>query len=314
MKRLLLLSVVMAAAAAFAQPVGVVSVRLTGDLTKDTYTYGAGECGTTIGITWTNSSTVFATCRMGTIRFWSTTGTCGGTAGADDVQYSSVPISQLSLNTGTFNVKIGELPGHITTSDGDGGTVINCPFATPKTLTQQLCVAYDYQTLGGFGTCTAATTPGQGNGLKLVYDTLPPSPPTIVNAVAQDGAANLEFSVDSDTVEVSIEVKGPSDADFQTAGTAVVANTNTVRATGLTNSTTYDVRLRGVDGAGNVSDPSDAVAITPILTNGLLGYYAGNNGELKGGCSTSAVGLMPLLFAAWALRSRFRRNKGSSSR
>ncbi|MGV3623477.1 MAG: MXAN_2561 family MXYO-CTERM-anchored protein [Archangium sp.] len=313
MKRLLLLSVLVSAAA-FAQPVGVVSVRPTADLTKDTYTYGAGECGNTIGVTWTNSSTVFATCRMGTLRFWSTTAsTCGTTAGTDDVQYASVPISQLSLNTGTFNVKIGELPGHVTTTDGDGGVIVNCPFSVPKTLTHQLCVAYDYQTLGGFGTCTAATTPGQGNGMKFVYDTLPPSAPTIVSHVAQDGAASVEFSVDSDTIEVSIEVEGPNDADFRTAATAVVANTNTVRATGLTNGVIYDVRLRGVDGAGNYSTPSDAVQVKPILTNGLLGYYAANNGELKGGCSTSA-GLMPLLFAAWALRSRLRRNKGSSSR
>lgn len=314
MKRLLLFSVLMSATAALAQPVGVISLRPTGDLTKDSYTYGAGECSSTITVTWTNSAAVnFTQCPSNGLKIWSTTASCTTAPATGDVSYDTIPALTLATaRTGTFNLKIGELPGHVTTMDADGGTIINCPFATPKTLTQQLCGAYDYAIVSGFGCGTATTV--QATGMKFVYDTLPPSPPTIVDHVAQDGAANLTFSVDSDTVEVSIEVKGPSDADFMAAGTAVVANTNTIRATGLTNSTKYEIRLRGVDGAGNVSNPSDSVEVTPILTNGLLGYYAANNGELNGGCSTSAAGLMPLLFAAWALRSRFRRNKGSSSR
>ncbi len=313
MKRFVFLTGLLSAAA-MAQPAGVISVRLLGDLTKDTYTYGAAGCSSTISLAWNNLSNVsFVQCPSNGLKIWASETSCTTTPGTNDKSYDTVAALLLATppRSGSFTVKLSELPGHVNTVDADGGVTVNCPFATATTKTQYICAAYDYAIISGFGCGTATTV--QANGFKFVYDTLPPAPPTIVSASAQDKAATIEFTADSDTVTVTVEVKGPSDADFRVAGTAIVVNTKQVRATGLANNTTYDLRLRGVDGAGNESNPSPITSVTPILTQGLLGYYASQNGELEGGCSSSA-GLMPLLLVAWALRSRIRRAKGNTSR
>lgn len=297
-------------------PVNSLSFRLPSDLNKDNYTYGAGACGNTITVAWNNTTTNYfynLQCSMNPMQVWATaSSSCGDVPGTDDVVFDDIPLLTVTtVMSGTFDVKISELPGHKNSSDGDGGVVINCPFASPTTKTQYLCgsISYSSSNLGGCGTAQYA----RALPFKFVYDTEPPTAPTIVSANAQDGAASVEFSVDSDTETVIAEVRGPGGSDFSRVGSAIVANTKTVRATGLLNSVTYELRLRAIDGAGNESDPSAAVSVTPILTHGLLGYYAAQDGELNGGCA-SAAGLMPLLFAAWALRSRYRRSKGSSSR
>lgn len=313
MKRILLFSVLMSATAAVAQPAGVLSLRWAGDYSTDTYTYGAGECGDTITLTWNNLSLYNfqqLQCPSNGAKMWATTASsCGTEPAAGDLSLGTLSAIQLSTTrTGPVSVRIADLPGH-TAIQADGG-VGGCPLPMPSTLSHQICISYHSNVFSGVS-CSASQV--SGSGTKFVYDTLPPSAPNIVQAVAQDGAASVEFTVDSDTEEVLIEVKGPTDPDFTETGTAVVANTNTVRAEGLTNDVRYEIRLRARDGAGNVSDPSGSEFVTPILTYGLLGYYGSEGNSLEGGCS-SAGGLLPMLFVAWALRSRFRRNKGSSSR
>ena len=301
-------------AAALAQTVTVATVafRQLSDPTRDTYTYGAAECSDTISIGWTNTTTInFTQCgSQQPMEVWLTSGECQNEPGTGDVQLADVPLlTVMSIKLGRIDVKISDLPGH-KASTADGGTGGSCPFPTPTTVTQRVCGSIQYYP--SFN-CVGSLQPFKASPFKFVYDTEPPSAPSIVDATAQDGAASLTFSADSDTVTVEIEVKGPNDLDFYVAGSAVVANTKTVRALGLRNSETYEVRLRGTDGAGNVSTPSSTVSVTPILTQGLLGYYASKGGELEGGCAT-APGLAPLMLLALALRSRLRRVKGNTSR
>jgi hypothetical protein len=153
------------------------------------------------------------------------------------------------------------------------------------------------------GTVGGSTQYARAAAFPLTYDTLPPGIPTILTTVAQDSAVAVGFSAGSDTTTVTVEVMGPNDTDFKVVGSATVANTATVRGTGLVNNDLYQVRIRGVDAAGNVSDPSASVSVKPIDTIGFFGYYAEHGGDLNGGCAT-APGLMTLLLAAFALRPR----------
>lgn len=290
MKRLLVISTVLFSLAASAQ---AFVFRLPSDNTTTEYTFGAAECTNTLTMSWRYVLPVSGTPTDG-LEIWTTrSSSCGTEPGTDDVVLTTVPYLQVvSLQQGSFSVDIANLPSFA----GDGGTT--CPSPTPMSVTSRVCGAMPYVigTIGGSNQYARATA------FPLTYDTLPPNPPLILRAVAQDSAVSVEFSV-TDAVTVKVEVKGPSDADYREVGEAVVANTSTVRGTGLVNNEAYEVRLRAVDAAGNVSDPSGAITVTPIDTIGFYGYFARNGGELQGGCAT-APGLMTLLLAALSLRLR----------
>ncbi len=315
MNRFILMTGLLSAAAlAQTAPVNSLSFRIPSDLTKDNYTYGAAECGNTVTVAWSNTTTNYfynLQCAMNPMRIWATSATsCGDAPGTDDMTFDDIPlITVATIKSGTFSVPISSLPAHKAVSDGG---VAGCPLPSATTRTQLLCGTISYATSSGFSPCSTTQT-ARVLPFKFVYDTEPPSPPSVVTINAQDGAASIEFTADSDTVTVQAEVKGPNDLDYYVAGSAIVVNTKTVRATGLLNSQTYEVRIRAIDGAGNVSNPSSTVSVTPILTQGLLGYYASKGGELEGGCAT-APGLAPLMLLALALRSRLRRVKGNTSR
>jgi hypothetical protein len=304
MKRLLGCAVLLCAAVASAQTVVTpqISLRRVGDTTNDTYTFGAAQCGDTITVQWQNTTTIayVTTCSSNSMKVWSTAGECSNAPPADAVRYDDIPgLTLQGIKQGTFNVKLAELPGFNTAVTTDGG-VVACG-TTGITKQHRVCASIEYATFTGV-TCGTTTT-ATASPLKLVYDTQPPSAPTITEYGAQDQGVKLGFTTDTDTTTVALEVRAMSEVDYTQIKEAVASN-KSITGTGLVNGTTYDVRLRGIDGAGNISDPSVSIAVTPLKTLGFYGYYRSIGGTDKG-CS-AGWGLVPVL-GVWLLARRFRR-------
>ena len=70
------------------------------------------------------------------------------------------------------------------------------------------------------------------------------------------------------------------------------------------------MRLRCIDAAGNVSDPSSSVSVTPIKTLGFYGFYK-QSGGTDTGCSTG-LGLVPALVALFALRRARKQSRSNT--
>lgn len=296
--RLATLCTFLAGPAAFAQmTIPQLAITRIDDPNADTYTFGAAECNDAIVLRWSNTLTTLSQCGVNPLKLWSTAGECGDTPGAADTVYDEVQgIQWLAMPQGTFTVEISELPD-FKTVPADGG--IPCGAAVPFSKQHKVCGAIVYG--NAIGNCVSMLT-AKANSFKLVYDTVPPNPPTVGESSAQDKAVRVAFTVGSDTDVVLIEVKGPSDLDFREAGESAASN-NYIRAEGLENNVTYDVRLRARDAAGNVSVPTDPpIQLTPVLTLGFWARYKLAGGTDPGnGCSTGA-GLMPLLLGVFALR------------
>lgn len=301
--RLVTLCTLLAGSTALAQSVlPEISITRVDDPNLTTYTFGAAQCNDTLTLRWSNTLTfTLATqCSQNPLKLWASAGdSCPEAPGTGDTRYEDVPSLTLnSIRQGTFSVKISELPDFKATTTADGGTQLSCTSGTAFTKTHVICGSVEYALSSGI-TCGTATKM-TAVPLKLIFDTLPPGKPTITEYAAQDEAARLGFSVDSDTSVVLMEVQGPTDGDFrQIAETA--ASNGFVRGDGLENNVSYLVRLRARDAAGNVSEPSETIEVTPIRTLGFWSYYKEVGGTDTGGCSVGA-GLMPMLLAAFAFR------------
>ncbi len=300
--RLATLCTFLAGSVAFAQQMQVLSliaIHRVDDPNLDTYTFGSAQCNEPLTLTWSNTlMNQFDNCVQQPLKLWSTAGECGEDPGSGDTRYANV--DPITLNSAPrmaiFNVKIAELPGFKTGPLADGG--INAPCGTTETtIIHRVCgsVKIANQASG----CSQQTTT-TARSLKLVYDTQPPAPPTIEGNTSQDEAVKVTFTVDGDTTIVILEAKSPTDADFRQIAEGA-SSKRSIRGDKLENSVSYLVRLRARDAAGNSSDPSAEITMTPIKTIGFFGVWAADGGTNAGGCSTSA-GVMPLLLLALAFR------------
>lgn len=265
------------------------TIRMAADLTNATHLFGASSCNTTLVVQW--SVTLFSGTPNGPMKLWATKGECGDAPAAGDHSFDDVPWPNWqAAKQGTFNLKPAELPvfSSSTTSD-DAGTTGNVCGTGGVSLSNQICGAYPYMTSLYAGTNTWM----RASPLKLVYDTLPPAAPVISNVTAMDGSARVFFSIDSDTVTVEVQVKGPDDADFLRRA-EVTSSVSALSVTGLRNSVEYRIRLIASDAAGNVSEPSAEVTATPIKTVGFWGSYRAAGGTDQAGCSAVPAG-MPFL-------------------
>jgi hypothetical protein len=305
--RLVILSTVLVGASAFAQTTPVVLPRLS--ITRvdapnvDSFTFGGTSCNESVTLRWANTLTysIGTICNAGSVlKLWATPGTtCQDTPGASDLAFNDVPVLTVDqLRQGTFTLKLSDLPDFKNTTSADGGTLDTCGSANPFTKTHVVCGVIDYAVQSGFGCGTA--TKLRAAPLKLIYDTLPPGKPSITDFTAQDEAVRVAFSVDSDTSAVIVEARGPTDIDFVSRGETASSSTF-IRGENLQNGVLYTVHLRARDAAGNLSDPSDPIEVTPIRTVGFWGYYKDQGGTDTAGCSTG-LGLSPLLLIALALR------------
>lgn len=280
-----------------------ISITRVDDPNVDTYRFGADACSNSITLRWSSTYTYLLgnQCSLASVlKLWAASGdSCADAPTSSDLRFTDVPTLTIdTLKSGTFTLKISDLPDFKNASSADGGTLEPCGSANAFTRTHVVCGNIDYSTLAGVGCSTAqklAAIP-----LKLVYDTLPPGKPSITAIAAQDEAVRVQFSVDSDTSVVIVETRGPNDIDFVGRG-ETAATSSFLRGENLQNGVTYDVQIRARDAAGNLSEPSDVVQVTPIRTLGFWGYYKEQGGTDAGGCSTG-LGLSPLLLIALALR------------
>lgn len=305
MKRLLAVSIALASLAASAQVVvPQIALRRVGDLNNDTYTFGAGQCNDTITVQWSNTTTIsFITqCSASPVlKVWSTAGECGNAPLTGDLRYDDIPgLTLQTIKQGTLNVKLAELPGFSSTLTTDGG-VVSCG-ASDISKPHRLCGAIEYAMFTGVACGTATTT--TASPLKLNYDTLPPAAPVITSVGALDQGAKVSFTTDSDATIVQLEVRAQGEADFTMIKEATASN-NSITGTNMVNNTTYDVRLRAVDAAGNISVPSQSDSVTPIKTLGFYGYYRSVGGSDRG-CS-AGWGMIPALGLWLFVRARQRR-------
>lgn len=289
---------------------GQINIRRAEEPGVETYTFRPDRCNDTLNLQWDNKLLVALSnvqCGQYPFKLWVTSGSCGDEAGSADVTFTDVPSTTVdTARKGTFTLKVSDLPG-FATALADGGVATGCADETPRTVTHQVCGAAKYAVWSGFQ-CNAAQII-RASPLKLVLDTQPPAAPTLVEAIAQDTAIRVNFTVGTDTEKVILQVKGPDDSDFRTVkeslGTAISASVE-----GLTNEVEYRVRLLAADAAGNVSAPSAEARATPLKTIGLWGYYQkqGGTDEAEVGCSTSGALLMPSILGLWAVRRSRRRS------
>lgn len=255
-----------------------------GNSFSSTYSVGPSDCNLKLRVRWRYNFAVGLLCTP--LKLWSTAGECGETPGANDVRYDDVPsITVSTAREGTFDVAIAELPGF---KDGAASAT---PCGSPNlTKTHKVCGIIEYSS----ASCGFTNQPKlQASALKVVYDTLPPPAPTIIEATATDKGVRVSFSVTSDAAVVIAEVRAQGTADFSPAGEAL-ASAAAIQVTGLANGTTYDVRLRAKDEAGNLSEASDSVAVTPVKTIGFWGSYRSKGGTDPGGCTTAPGLFVPL--------------------
>ena len=258
------------------------------------YKFNASSCGAEIQVTWTSTITL-GLCPNTELKLWATELECTDTPGAMDVKFTSVPFAQLATGTGTFGVKLAALPGFKYSDAGfDCGTeLIERPHKICGSITLSSTTV-----IGG------ACTVKQAGSLILTYDTKPPGVPTITEINEQDGALQVKFTADSDTSVVHFDTRAQGTTDFVQKEEIATSAGSSIRLTGLTNGTTYDIQARAEDDAKNFSSPSDLIAATPRLTKGFWARYRDAGGTEQGGCQS--VQGIPWLLAGglWLLRRK----------
>ena len=216
---------------------------------------------------------------------------CGDAPASGD--YSVTEISQTDFGaaqTGSFNVDVSKLPYNASTDGGTGG----CGnLADEETF--RLCGS---TTARDSYTSVCGSTIYRVSALKFVYDGQPPDAPTISSASGLDNAISVSVSAPDDATEVSMTVMLADGTQVGSKRQAVGVGSLVVK--GLENGVTYQVQAYAYDGAGNQSDPSATVEVTPIKTTGFVELYEGAGGStgcgavgggLAGGAMLAALGL-----------------------
>jgi hypothetical protein len=293
MVRSLLLVGLLATSAASAQSITLKWTRQD----ADTIRFNASACNAQESVTWTNTATTLNLCLNTPLKLWSTELECTDNPSATDVQYDSVDSLELAMQTGTFQVPLAGLPGF---KYGDAG--VTCG-QLDITKNHKICGSYQVNaaTLGG------ACTIQQAKSLTLVYDTAPPGVPSIDEVSEQDGALLIKFTASTDSAVVHFDTRAQGTDLFVEKGSLATTAGSSIRISNLVNGTTYDLRARAEDAAGNFSEPSELVAATPRLTKGFWATYRDAGGSEKGGCQ--AVHGFPLLLAGGLWLMRRKRNR-----
>jgi hypothetical protein len=283
--------------AAIAQVNPLIPLQITYN-NLSTYTFGADTCNGMITATWTST---LRGVPCNDMQVWITNGECGDapvTTGGNDQVLTSVPSTVvLGIHTGTITVDLATTPtGNLPfPAQYDGG--VDCGAANAE-VDFKLCAAMPLQSSL---TCIV----NHATPLDIVYDTQPPTPPSIDTLVVKDAALTATVSYSSDTEFVYLQAKGGTDTDFTHNTQIITLDTSTGTIQGLQNGNTYDVRAYAVDAAGNQSGYSDTVSATPLHSTGFWEAYRRAGGEAQG---CAAAGAAPVLFGAlfFLLRRRKR--------
>ncbi len=229
-------------------------------------------------------------------------------------------VGQYSLTatpTQVFNVHIAALPGFVTSTLSDGGVTSATACGDPNiktTVTHRICGAATPGTLGSISPCayvTTSTAKLKASELKLIYDTEPPVAPVIEGEPkGANGQATILFQANTDAAKVVpvvtlVGVDGGADEPTDPrAAVPIVSTARRVSITGLQNYRTYRVQLYFIDAAGNEGPLSAPAFVTPIKTVGFWQIYKDAGGTSEGGCSSTGLGLLPLLAGVWLFLRR----------
>jgi chitodextrinase len=144
----------------------------------------------------------------------------------------------------------------------------------------------------------------RGSALSITYDAKPPAAPAITGLEGIDGTLLVTYSSPSDADSVTSQVRAEGDTNFTANATDSTVD-GSLKLTGLTNRTTYDVQLFAVDSVGNTSAASALGSGTPVPTLGFFEQYKAAGGSEQG-CQ-GATGALLSAVPAWLLWVRRRR-------
>lgn len=296
------LLLVLVASSAFAQTTGTTTVvpfgiRETPTAQTDQMIIGASSCGTSRIVYWVWNQLGTQACNN--MKIWATENSCGNEPASGDKEYDSVSVLLFRTvgSSGSFTININELPGF-----AKSDTTTPCGGATTLTKEHKICASVPTALQCGLQNNTFTTA----TALRIIYDAQPPSAPIVSAVSLRDKALGLTFSVSSDTAQIIPFVRKQGDTDFTRRENISLGSSRDVIIDQLLNGTTYDVKLRAIDAAGNESADSEIASGTPRRTIGFWGAYRDAGGTDTGGCSTSALGLSPLLALGWFFRRRSR--------
>lgn len=293
--RSLLLSLVASSALAQTTTTVTFGIRETPQSTTDQIVIGASACSETRIVYWLWNQ--IGTIPCNNMRVWATDGSCGNEPGSKDVEYASVsPLLLQQARQGSFSITIAELPGFA------AGTTTPCGAAETLTKDHKICAAVPTAVSCGIQSTTVTTA----SPLRIIYDAQPPNAPVISDVASQDKALKVSFSVSSDTSEVVPFTRALGETDFRRHKTVSLGSSRSISVDELLNGTTYDVKLRAIDSAGNESTDSELASGTPKRTIGFWGAYRDAGGTDTGGCSSAPFFLLPLLTIALLVRRRSR--------
>ncbi|MCA2980366.1 MAG: fibronectin type III domain-containing protein [Myxococcaceae bacterium] len=261
-------------------------VRETPTAQTDVITIGASACGTSRIVYWVWNQFGVQPCNN--MRVWATSQeSCGTEPKSGDKEYDSVnALLVSSLRQGAITINIDELPVFAA-----GAT--RCGSAITKNVDHRVCAAVP-ASIQCFGLQNPQTQ--TASALRIVYDVeAPPAP--VISAVGElDKGLRVSVSASSDTVEIVPLIREQGATEYSERSRVALTGSKEVVVDGLLNGTTYDVRLRAVDAAGNVSPDSEAAAGTPRRVIGFFGQYRDAGGrEPGGGCQAAPALLVPLL-------------------
>jgi hypothetical protein len=265
----------------------------------------ASQCGATITGTFT---TVNLPIVCSDLQLWVTSGECADAPVAgvdlilDPVLQSTL---QIPANRSTFTdmrqIAVADLPAFKNASL-DGGAVCGTEGVD---IVHKWCAGLKTTSFDVNCPTTSVSVLHAVMPVTIEYDTQPPAQPSMT-AEPLDSAASLTFSVDTsqtDSIEVQDRVAGTG--DFTKVNTLAGTTTSTT-VPNLVNGTTYEFRIVAFDAAGNESDPSDPVSVTPRESKGFWGACR-DAGCPPQGCSATGAGLGLIALAALWVSRRSRR-------
>jgi hypothetical protein len=284
---------------AFAPTVASAQIALDITLTqgRTEEVFGPNDCGGNIPITWTLTPIINCT----ELRIWMTTESClpDPDRAAGDLLILTEP-ANLQRFSDTFDRAVDELPLFV---GADGG--VSCG-DLGHDITWKLCGNTKFASVTG-GTCD--TLVSETSPPTIRFDSKAPPAPAITAVDERDSAIAVTVSVDAnDTDTVIVVATDPSGT--QAAREERATPISSIRLGGLTNGTTYSITAQARDAAGNLSELSEAVPATPVLTSGFFRRYVDAGGSEDGGCSSgggAALGALSAIAGLWLAWRRRRK-------
>ena len=219
---------------------------------------------------------VTCACQNGVIIYATTSGSCGTTVGANDVQ---LPINS---DNASANIVISNLP---TFQTGDAGT-LSCPQA----INQQNRIC------GIYKTALDCSTANSGGFASIFFKGKLPVAPSIDSVTPLDTEIGVSVSTsEPDVVAIHLEVAVADGGVYQERA-SFTPSVGSAKISGLINGVPYLVRARAEDLVPQLGDYSDPAEVTPIHTSGFWEQYLQAGGADRGGCG----GIGAMIFA-WCL-------------